>query len=86
MNWAEIDRKWQNEWAKAKIFEADPDPKRSKCFVTYPFPYMSGPLHVGNGFTAARIDVYARYMRMRGLQRTLPMGVALDWQNRCWRG
>ena len=72
VNWAEIDRKWQDEWAKAKLFEADPDPKRRKCFVTYPFPYMSGPLHVGNGFTAARIDVYARYMRMRGLNVLFP--------------
>ena len=72
VNWAELDRKWQEEWAKARIFEADPDPKRKKCFVTYPFPYMSGPLHVGNGFTAARVDVYARYMRMRGLNVLFP--------------
>ncbi|HUK27854.1 MAG TPA: leucine--tRNA ligase [Candidatus Acidoferrales bacterium] len=72
VNWAEIDRKWQQEWDRAKIFQADPDPKRQKCLVTYPFPYMSGPLHVGNGFTAARIDVYARYMRMRGYNVLFP--------------
>jgi leucyl-tRNA synthetase len=72
VDWVQLDRKWQEEWAKARIFEADPDPKRKKCFVTYPFPYMSGPLHVGNGFTAARIDVYARYMRMRGLNVLFP--------------
>jgi leucyl-tRNA synthetase len=72
VNWAEIDKKWQDEWTKAKLFEADPDPKRTKCFVTYPFPYMSGPLHVGNGFTAARVDVYARYMRMRGFNVLFP--------------
>jgi leucyl-tRNA synthetase len=72
VNWTEIDKKWQDEWTKAKLFEADPDPKRTKCFVTYPFPYMSGPLHVGNGFTAARVDVYARYMRMRGFNVLFP--------------
>jgi leucyl-tRNA synthetase len=72
IDWKQIDKKWQGEWAKAKIFESDPDPKRPKCFVTYPFPYMSGPLHVGNGFTAARIDVYARYMRMRGYNVLYP--------------
>jgi leucyl-tRNA synthetase len=72
VDWAKIDRKWQGEWAKAKVFEADPDLKREKCFVTYPFPYMSGPLHVGNGFTAARIDAYARYMRMRGFNVLFP--------------
>ena len=72
VDWAEIDRKWQSEWAKAKIFEADPDPSRPKCFVTFPFAYMSGPLHVGSGFTAARIDAYARYMRMRGFNVLYP--------------
>ena len=72
VDWVELDRKWQEEWAKARIFEADPDPKRKKCFITYPFPYMSGPLHVGNGFTAARLDAYARYMRMRGFNVLFP--------------
>lgn len=72
VDWKQIDQKWQSEWAKARIFEADPDPSRSKCFVTFPFAYMSGPLHVGSGFTAARIDVYARYMRMRGFNVLFP--------------
>jgi leucyl-tRNA synthetase len=72
ITWAEIDKRWQAEWAKAGVFEADPDPNRKKCFVTFPFPYMSGPLHVGSGFTAARIDAYARYMRMRGFNVLFP--------------
>ncbi|HXX72619.1 MAG TPA: leucine--tRNA ligase, partial [Candidatus Acidoferrales bacterium] len=72
VNWAEIDKRWQAEWTKAGIFEADPDPKRKKCFVTFPFPYMSGPLHVGSGFTAARIDAYARFMRMHGYNVLFP--------------
>lgn len=72
VDWGTLERKWQAEWAKAKLFEADPDPSRKKCFITYPFPYMSGPLHVGNGFTAARIDAYARYMRMRGFNVLFP--------------
>ncbi len=72
VDWTKLDKKWQEEWAKAKIFEADPDPKRPKCFVTFPFPYMSGPLHVGTSFTASRIDVYARYMRMRGYNVLYP--------------
>ncbi len=72
VDWTKIDKKWQDEWAKASIFEADPDPKRPKCFVTFPFAYMSGPLHVGSGFTAVRIDVYARYMRMRGFNVLYP--------------
>ena len=72
VDWKQIDKKWQTEWRKAAIFEADPDPSRSKCFVTFPFAYMSGPLHVGSAFTAVRIDVYARYMRMRGYNVLYP--------------
>jgi len=72
VDWKRIDKKWQTEWQKAQIFEADPDPSRSKCFVTFPFAYMSGPLHVGSAFTAVRIDVYARYMRMRGYNVLYP--------------
>lgn len=72
INWKELDEKWQSEWAKAKIFESNPDPPKPKCFVTFPFAYMSGPLHVGSGFTAARIDAYARYMRLRGFNVLYP--------------
>jgi leucyl-tRNA synthetase len=72
IDWRALDEKWREEWAKNRIFEADPDPKRPKCFVTFPFAYMSGPLHVGSGFTAARIDVYARYKRMCGFNVLYP--------------
>ncbi|HYW02034.1 MAG TPA: leucine--tRNA ligase [Candidatus Acidoferrum sp.] len=71
-DWNKLDNKWQTEWANSKLFDADPDPNRQKCFVTFPFAYMSGPLHVGSAFTAARIDVYARYMRMRGFNVLFP--------------
>jgi leucyl-tRNA synthetase len=62
----EIEAKWQAKWENAHIFEADPDVSRKKVFVTFPFPYMNGPLHVGHAFTASRVDVYARFRRMQG--------------------
>jgi len=62
----QIEAKWQKKWEAAHIFEADPDPKRKKIFVTFPYPYMNGPLHVGHTFTATRVDVYARFKRMQG--------------------
>jgi leucyl-tRNA synthetase len=62
----QIEEKWQKKWEAAHIFEADPDPKRKKIFVTFPYPYMNGPLHVGHTFTATRVDVYARFKRMQG--------------------
>ena len=72
IDWKEIEERWREEWEKAGIFEADPDPERKKCFVTFPYPYMNGPLHLGHGFTATRVDVYARYMRMKGFNTLWP--------------
>jgi len=69
-----IEQKWQRKWEGAKIFEADPDPNRKKFFVTFPYPYMNGPLHVGHGFTASRVDVYARFKRMQGYNVLFPWG------------
>jgi leucyl-tRNA synthetase len=62
----QIEAKWQKKWETARIFEADPDPKRKKMLVTFPYPYMNGPLHVGHTFTATRVDAYARFKRMQG--------------------
>lgn len=65
VDWSKIEKKWQSRWDEAKIFEANHDSGRKKTFVTFPFAYMNGPLHVGHGFTAAKVDAYARYMRMQ---------------------
>jgi len=62
----QIEMKWQRRWEEARLFEADPDAARKKLMVTFPYPYMNGPLHVGHAFTAARVDVYARFKRMQG--------------------
>ncbi|MBS7639148.1 MAG: leucine--tRNA ligase [Candidatus Bathyarchaeia archaeon] len=72
IDWKAIEEKWRRRWEEARIFEADPDPNRKKCFVTFPYPYMNGPLHVGHGFTATRVDIYARFMRMRGYNTLFP--------------
>jgi leucyl-tRNA synthetase len=68
----QIERKWQKRWEEARVFESDPDPKRKKFFITFPYPYMNGPLHVGHGFTASRVDVYARFKRMQGYNVLFP--------------
>ncbi len=68
----QIEAKWQKAWEKAKIFEANPDSNREKCFVTFPYSYANGPLHVGHAFTAARVDAYARFKRMQGYNVLFP--------------
>jgi len=66
--------KWRSKWEAAHAFEADPDPKRQKIFVTFPYSYMNGPLHVGHAFTASRVDAYARFRRMQGYNVLWPWG------------
>ena len=43
-------------------------------FVTFAFPYVNGPLHLGHSFTATRIDVYTRFKRMQGFNVLFPFG------------
>ncbi len=68
----QIEEKWREAWAREKIFEADPDPTREKRFVTFPYSYVNGPLHVGHAFTATRVDAYARFKRMQGYNVLFP--------------
>ncbi len=62
----QLEEKWLRRWEEAHVFEADPDPARQKILVTFPYPYMNGPLHVGHTFTATRVEAYARFKRMQG--------------------
>ena len=70
----QFEQKWQAKWENTHVFDAEPDPKRQKVMVTFPFPYMNGPLHVGHTFTASRVDVYARFKRMQGFNVLWPWG------------
>ena len=67
------EKKWQKRWKKDKIFEADPDPKRKKFFLTVPYPYVNGALHIGHGRTYTIGDIIARYKRMQGFNVLFPM-------------
>jgi leucyl-tRNA synthetase len=70
----QFEQKWQAKWEEAHVFEADPDSKRQKKMVTFPYPYMNGPLHVGHAFSASRVDAYARFKRMQGYNVLWPWG------------
>ena len=70
---AKLEQKWQKRWSKDRIFEADPDPKRKKFFLTVPYPYPNGALHMGHGRTYTMGDLIARYKRMQGYNVLFPM-------------
>ncbi|MFX1367396.1 MAG: leucine--tRNA ligase [Promethearchaeota archaeon] len=71
--YAKIEKKWQKKWKKARIFESDPDPKRKKFFLTVPYPYPNGALHIGHGRTYTVGDLIARFKRMQGYNVLFPM-------------
>ncbi|MHA1231902.1 MAG: leucine--tRNA ligase [Candidatus Helarchaeota archaeon] len=71
LDWNKIELKWQKKWREAKLFEANPD-DRKKCFTTFPYPYLNGPLHLGHALTCTKVDIYARFKRMRGYNVLFP--------------
>ncbi len=73
MDFKVFDSKWQKKWKKAKMFEANVS-KGKKFFITFPYPYVNGPPHVGHGYSAFRTDVYARYKRQQGFNVLFPQG------------
>ncbi len=69
----EIEKKWQNKWEQVKLFEANPDKKKEKKFITSPYPYASGPTHIGHGRSFVNGDIFARYYRAKGYHVLYPM-------------
>jgi leucyl-tRNA synthetase len=61
-----VEERWQERWAEARAFEAEPDPARPKYFINFPYPYMNGYLHIGHTFSLLQMDFAARYHRLKG--------------------
>jgi len=68
----ELEDRLSREWIEKGLFNADPDPSKPKFFITFPFPYMNGSLHLGHAYSAGRLDVIARYYRMKGYNVLYP--------------
>ncbi len=70
-----IEKKWQSEWAKKKIFVAKEKSQKKKCYVLDMFPYPSGEgLHVGHPKGYIATDIFSRMKRMQGFSVLHPMG------------
>lgn len=72
INFKQIEEKWQRGWADAKAFEAEISSAK-KFFFTVPYPYTSGPLHIGHGRTYTLGDIIARFKRLQGYNVLFPM-------------
>jgi len=70
----EIEKKWQDKWEKAKIFQAK-EGKKNKFYVLDMFPYPSAEgLHMGHAFVFSLGDIFARFKRMQGFNVLYPIG------------
>ncbi len=71
---SEIEPKWQQRWAEARVAEIDVSAPGQKLYMLNMFPYPSGDLHVGHGRNYILGDAIYRYFRMQGRAALNPMG------------
>lgn len=75
IDFAKIEKKWQDRWNDKKIFEPVEDPNKKKCYVLEMFPYPSASgLHMGHAFNFTIGDVYSRFKKMQGFNVLHPVG------------
>jgi leucyl-tRNA synthetase len=70
----DIEPKWQQRWAEARVAETDVTAPGRKLYMLNMFPYPSGDLHVGHGRNYILGDALYRYFRMQGRAALNPMG------------
>ncbi|MGM0590386.1 MAG: leucine--tRNA ligase [Halobacteriota archaeon] len=72
----ELEERWRERWAESGRYEADPTDvpeDEEPTFITVPYPYPSGGMHIGHARTYTVPDVYARYRRQQGDNVLFPM-------------
>lgn len=69
-----IEKKWQTEWARQKLFNVKAEPNKKKHYLLEMFPYPSGRIHMGHVRNYTIGDVAARFKIMHGYNVLHPMG------------
>lgn len=70
-----IESSIQQLWALEHLFESDiPSTPKEKFFITFPYPYMNGRLHLGHAFSITKAEYAAGYQALRGKAVLWPMG------------
>ena len=73
-NFKLVEKRWQDYWAKNKLFNSKIDKSKKKFYCLEMFPYPSGKIHMGHVRNYAIGDVLSRYKSMLGYNVLHPMG------------
>jgi leucyl-tRNA synthetase len=75
MDQRSVTKKWQEQWAAAKVFASQDGSGKPKFYNLEMFPYPSAyGMHVGHLRNYSIGDTISRYKRMRGFNVLYPMG------------
>src|SRR6266550_3485483 len=70
-----IEKKWQKEWEKKKLYVAKDKSSKPKFYSLIEFPFLSGEgLHVGHIRSYTALDIVARKRRAEGFNVLYPIG------------
>uniref|UniRef100_A0A671KXT1 Leucine--tRNA ligase, cytoplasmic n=1 Tax=Sinocyclocheilus anshuiensis TaxID=1608454 RepID=A0A671KXT1_9TELE len=76
-----IEEEVQQKWEQEKMFEIDApttseeNTNKNKYFITFPYPYMNGRLHLGHTFCLSKCEFAIGYQRLKGKQCLFPFGL-----------
>ncbi|MDW7675146.1 MAG: leucine--tRNA ligase [Bacillota bacterium] len=73
-NFTELENRWQEKWAKDRLYEVAENKDKPKYYTLEMFPYPSGNLHMGHVRNYSIGDVVARFKTMQGYNVLHPMG------------
>ncbi|XP_049729943.1 leucine--tRNA ligase, cytoplasmic [Elephas maximus indicus] len=75
-----IEKEIQQKWDTEKVFEVNASDlekqnSKEKYFVTFPYPYMNGRLHLGHTFSLSKCEFAVGYQRLKGKTCLFPFGL-----------
>ncbi|MCH7759065.1 leucine--tRNA ligase [Patescibacteria group bacterium] len=74
-NHTKIEKKWQKQWDKLKLYQAIDFDQKPKAYILIEFPYLSGDgLHVGHVRSYTALDALSRKRKMQGYNVLYPIG------------
>ncbi|XP_062262028.1 leucine--tRNA ligase, cytoplasmic [Platichthys flesus] len=76
-----IELEIQEKWEREKTFDQDAPSTvgesnhKNKYFVTFPYPYMNGRLHLGHTFSLSKCEFGVGYQSLKGKKCLFPFGL-----------